>query len=240
MEKNFKDNKKTSRLLQYGVLLVSTCFIISSVVMGTVKIDGTSGEITVGNSLMNNDYVNATNIDVNKAYLDEIHFTNSDYTNIYTENNFKLGVISENGLYLGPANDDSITGIQIGIDIDAHTRGCNGILTIDGTDYSYITLECSNESTRWKILAGVINEGEFKIEDDMTGKRPFHIQADTENDLLKLTNATVDYVQINDVLNLHPLNTEPSSAPEGSIYYDSTFNKLRLKNDTGFVNVTVS
>ena len=59
------------------------------------------------------------------------------------------------------------------------------------------------------------------------------------SDTLKMTVAK-DYVKFDDMLLLDPVASPPSGAVEGCLYYDSGFNKLRLRNDTGWVNVTVS
>jgi len=56
-----------------------------------------------------------------------------------------------------------------------------------------------------------------------------HLILDSDNDVTK----------IEDILFLKPRATEPGGI-EGQIYYDSVFNKLRLRNNAGWVNITVS
>jgi hypothetical protein len=47
-------------------------------------------------------------------------------------------------------------------------------------------------------------------------------------------------VTINNILHLNPRATPPNSPTEGTIYYDSSYHKLRLRTNTAWVNVTVS
>ena len=55
-----------------------------------------------------------------------------------------------------------------------------------------------------------------------------------------VTFKTAKTVEIDSVLKLTPRSDSPTPAYEGMIYYDDTYNKLRLYNDTGWFNVTVS
>ena len=53
-------------------------------------------------------------------------------------------------------------------------------------------------------------------------------------------NPNSNTVNIEDALSLNPIASPPGSPNEGDIYYDSNFNKLRLYDATGWVNLTVS
>lgn len=81
----------------------------------------------------------------------------------------------------------------------------------------------STAYTNYRWFWGMSGNGNIRLRDDITG-----------ND--RIRTSTDGKTTINDVMNLTPRATAPSSPSQGDIYYDSTLNKLRVWDGSTWQN----
>lgn len=217
-------NKKMSMLVTIAVSVITVLVLVSPGLISTVIIDTTEGSVTTGTSVLNEDNVTIGDMVFEDGVVNSPFKIESDYGYLEVCNYGSEDV----GVIVNGSNDDAtlkfitndVSSIKFHNVSDErefnlnHGSGCHSLYVYDDVVDSYPFLLKSGS-----LIINAVND--------------YH-PVDTDYKFEVLGSATIE-----DVLCLEPCSN-PAVSDEGCIYYDSDFNKLRLRNDTGWVNITVS